>query len=326
MASPSHPALSETGADASAASRSTSGQPARATPATWLITGCSSGIGLSLAHAALARGDTVLATVRRPDALADLQRDYPRHLHVLTLDLTDTPAIRQVVDAAFQAHGVIDMVVSNAAYGLFGAAEEVSETQIRRQIDTNLVGSIHLIRAVLPHLRAQGGGHILQVSSEGGQIAYPNFSLYHATKWGIEGFVEATAQEVLPFGIEMTLIEPGPTRTRFGTALDSPPPMAVYEDTPAGVVRRAVQDGSFPLTGDAKKVAHEMMALADRHRRPRGNASDKAAAMGSAAGTPAPRRLLLGAASYDRVRAALVERIAALDAQRDIALSTEVDD
>ncbi|WP_347555791.1 SDR family oxidoreductase [Robbsia sp. KACC 23696] len=332
MTSTSHSALSQAGADAPASSHYPAAKPSPATPATWLITGCSSGIGLSLAHAAVARGDTVLATVRRADALTDLQRDYPAHLHVLILDLTDTEAVRRVVDAAFQAHGAIDVVVSNAAYGLFGAAEEVSDTQIRRQIDTNLVGSIQLIRAVLPHLRAQGGGHILQVSSEGGQIAYPNFSLYHATKWGIEGFVEATAQEVLPFGIEITLIEPGPTRTRFGTGLDSPPPMAVYDDTPAGDVRRAFQDRAFPLTGDPTKVAREMVALVDRHRRPRGTASDKAAAAGqgavaagSATGTPAPRRLLVGAASYDRVRAALVERIAALDAQRDIALSTEVD-
>lgn len=304
--------------------------------ATWLISGCSSGIGLSLAEAALARGDTVLATVRRAEALASLQHAYPDRLRVLILDLTDTDAIRSVIDAAFRSAGRIDVVVSNAGYGLFGAAEEVGDTQIRRQIDTNLIGSIQLIRAVLPHLRAQGGGHILQVSSEGGQIAYPNFSLYHATKWGIEGFVEATAQEVLPFGIEMTLIEPGPTRTRFGTGMESPPPMAVYDDTPAGMVRRAVADGTFGLTGDATKVANQMIALADRHRSLGRGAGATAVATSTAnaahddavpyaaqPSAPAPRRLLLGAGSFDRVRAALVARLAALDAQREIALSTE---
>ena len=119
--------------------------------------------------------------------------------------------------------------VNNAAYGLFGAAEEVSDDQIRHQIDTNLIGSFQVIRAVLPHLRAQGGGRVLQVSSEGGQIAYPNFSLYHATKWGIEGFVEAVAQEVAPFDIEFTIAEPGPAKTSFGSGMVSPPPMDVYK-------------------------------------------------------------------------------------------------
>jgi len=141
--------------------------------------------------------------------------------------------------------GRIDVVVNNAGYRLFGAAEEVSDDQIRHQIDTNLIGSIQVIRAALPHLRAQGGGRILQVSSEGGQIAYPNFSLYHATKWGIEGFVEAVAQEVAPFNIECTIAEPGPAKTSFGGGLVSPPLMDVYEHTPAGEMRRAMTAGTF---------------------------------------------------------------------------------
>jgi NAD(P)-dependent dehydrogenase (short-subunit alcohol dehydrogenase family) len=123
--------------------------------------------------------------------------------------------------------GRIDVIVSNAGYGLFGAAEEVTDAQVDRQIATNLTGSIALIRAALPHLRRQGGGRIVQVSSEGGQIAYPGFSLYHATEWGIEGFVEAVAQEVAPFGIRFILAEPGATATSFGAALDRTQPMAV---------------------------------------------------------------------------------------------------
>ena len=102
----------------------------------------------------------------------------------------------------------------------------MSDEQIQDQIDTNLIGSIQVIRAVLPHLRSQGGGRILQVSSEGGQVTYPNFSLYHATKWGIEGFVETVAKEVAPFGIELTIVEPGPTKTDFGKGLVAPQPMA----------------------------------------------------------------------------------------------------
>ncbi len=273
---------------------------------TWFITGTASGFGRVLAEKLLARGDRVAATRRGAGALDDLKARHGDKLWIASLDVTDTAAVRRVVDRAFEAFGRIDIVVSNAAYGLFGAAEEVGDDQIRHQIDTNLVGSIQVIRAALPHLRAQGGGRILQLSSEGGQIAYPNFSLYHATKWGIEGFVEAVAQEVAPFGIEFTLVEPGPTRTGFGAGLISPPPMAVYDDTPAGEVRRAVTSGAFRINGDVVKMVQAMIDSTGR--------------------SPAPRRLAMGAAAYASIRAALVDRLAALDAQKDIALSTEIDD
>lgn len=154
---------------------------------TWLITGTSTGLGRLLCEQLLERGDRVIATLRKQGALDDLLALHGDRLQILTLDVTDTAAIIAVVSQAFEAAGRIDVIVSNAGYGLFGAAEEASPEQIERQLATNLTGSIHLIRAVLPHLRAQGGGRIVQVSSEGGQIAYPGFSLYHATKWGIEG-------------------------------------------------------------------------------------------------------------------------------------------
>src|SRR5699024_5265960 len=117
--------------------------------------------------------------------------------------------------------------------------------------------------AVLPHLRGQGGGRIMQVSSEGGQIAYPNFSLYHASKWGIEGFIESVAQEVAPFGIDFIIAEPGPTGTQFGASLARPAPMTVYDDTPAGAVRRAVADGSFVVKGDAERTVAAMISAVD---------------------------------------------------------------
>jgi NAD(P)-dependent dehydrogenase (short-subunit alcohol dehydrogenase family) len=272
---------------------------------TWLITGSSSGIGLALVEQLLARGDRVAATLRRPEALSELQAMYGEQLWLGQLDVSDADAIRHVVREAFAALGRIDVVVSSAGYALFGAAEEVSDEQIEQQLQTNLIGSIQLIRACLPHLRAQGGGRVLQVSSEGGQLAYPNFSLYHASKWGIEGFVEAVAQEVAPFGIEFTLVEPGPTRTNFGAALVSPPTMEVYDQTPAGDVRRAVLSGEFALTGDPQKMAREMLAVAQVH--------------------PAPKRLLLGSDAYDRVHAALSERLALLELQETEARSTEID-
>ncbi len=169
---------------------------------TWFITGASAGLGRLMTERLLIRGDQVVATVRREDSVADLRAQHGDRLVVSMLDLTDTAAIREVVDKSFRQLGRIDVIVSNAGYGLFGAAEEVTDAQIHHQIATNLLGSIQLIRAAIPHLRRLGGGRIVQVSSEGGQIAYPSFSLYHATKWGIEGFIESVAQEVTPFGID----------------------------------------------------------------------------------------------------------------------------
>lgn len=149
---------------------------------TWFITGASAGLGRLMTERLLDRGDRVVASVRRKDALDDLQRQHGDRLLVVTLDLIDRAGIRATVDDAFARMGRIDVVVSNAGYGLFGAEEEATDAQIDRQIATNLTGSIALIRAALPHLRRQGGGRIVQVSSEGGQIAYPSFSLYHADR------------------------------------------------------------------------------------------------------------------------------------------------
>jgi NAD(P)-dependent dehydrogenase (short-subunit alcohol dehydrogenase family) len=276
------------------------------TQQTWFITGVSSGLGRIMAEQLLERGDRVAATARKTEALDGLKTRYSERLWTAALDVTDTAAVRQAVGAAFRDLGRIDVIVSNAGYGLFGAAEELTDDQIDRQIATNLTGSIQLIRAALPHLRAQGGGRILQVSSEGGQIAYPNFSLYHATKWGIEGFVEAVAQEVAPFGIEFTIVEPGPTRTRFGSGLVSPPPMAAYHQTPSGEMRRMIEAGSFAINGDAIKVVQAMME--------------------SVSVTPAPHRLLTGGDAYERVHSALTSRLTALEYQKDTAYSADFDD
>ncbi len=271
---------------------------------TWLITGTSTGLGRGLTEKLLARGDRVVATLRRADALDDLKTRYGDRLRPAVLDLTDTAAVRRVVDEAFAALGRVDVVVSNAGYGLFGAAEEATDDQVRHQIATNLTGSIAVIRACLPHLRALGGGHVLQVSSEGGQITYPCFSLYHATKWGIEGFVEAVSQEVAPFGIAFTIVEPGPAGTNFGAGLVRPEPMTVYDRTPVGDVRRAISDGTFKLTGDPDKMVDAMIAVADQPE--------------------PPLRLTLGSGSYERIRQALTERRDALDAQKAVAYSTDL--
>ncbi|WP_324670479.1 SDR family oxidoreductase [Hymenobacter sp. GOD-10R] len=273
---------------------------------TWFITGTSAGFGRLLTEKLLARGERVAATLRKPDALHDLKAQYGEQLWVAALDVTDTAAVRRVIGQAFADLGRIDVVVNNAAYALFGAGEEADDEQIQQQLATNLTGSMQVIRAALPHLRAQGGGRILQLSSEGGQIAYPNFGYYHATKWGIEGFVEAVAQEVAPFGIEFTLVEPGPARTNFGSGLVHATPLPEYETTPAGDVRRGVSNGSFAITGDPVKMVDAMLASVDQ--------------------SPAPRRLTLGREAYTKIRAALVQRLAELDAQQAVAFSTEIDE
>jgi NAD(P)-dependent dehydrogenase (short-subunit alcohol dehydrogenase family) len=219
------------------------------------------------------------------------------------LDVTDTVQLREVVDAAFTELGRIDVVVSNAGYGVVGAAEELADTDVDQLIATNLTGSIQFARAVVPHLRAQGGGRILQVSSMGGHIGFPGFSLYHATKWGIEGFYEAFAREVEPFGIRTTLVEPGMIRTSFYSAVRRAPVQEPYADNPA-IARANTPLERMP--GDQGKVVAAMIDVGD-------------------ADNP-PRRLLLGSDAYTLVHAALVDRLAAFEAQRDVAYSTDADD
>jgi len=276
-------------------------------PKTWFITGASSGFGRELTELLLHRGDRVAATVRKPEALQDLATKYAERLWVAVLDVTNGEGVRQVVSRAFAELKRIDVVVSNAGYALFGAAEEVSDVQIERQIDTNLLGSIRLARAAIPHLRQQGGGRIIQISSSVGQAAYPTMGVYAATKWGIEGFFEGTIPEIAPFGIEVTLVEPGASRTNFASSsADAGQILHVYDRTPAGDFRRmAASAGLAMFPGDPRKIAAAIIASADQ--------------------TPAPKRLTLGSDAYALVHAALTERLAALEYQRALAHSTDVE-
>ncbi len=273
---------------------------------TWFITGTSSGFGRLLTEQLLDRGDRVAATLRRPEALDDLRAEHGDRLWVAPLDVTDTDEVHRVVDDAFAALGGIDVVVNNAGYGVFASVEEASDEQIRRVVNTNLLGSVHVIRAALPHLRAQGRGHILQVSTAGGQTTYPNFGYYHASKWGIEGFCQTVAAEIAPFGIKLTIVEPGATPTGFGSGLDTAPAMPEYDATPAGDVRRALADGAFPLPSSPDKIAAAMIELVDSGA--------------------APLRLPLGSDTYQDVRSALVARLQEHDAHRDVAYSVTRDD
>ncbi|MFC1432521.1 SDR family oxidoreductase [Streptacidiphilus sp. N1-3] len=271
---------------------------------TWFITGVNSGFGREMTEQLLRRGDRVAGTVRKPDAVADLKEKYGDQFWVAHLDLTDVAEIKAVVGRAFAELGSIDVVVNNAGYGLFGAAEELTDAQIDHIIATNLTGSIQVTRAALPHLRAQQGARIIQISTFGGQAAFPGASMYHATKWAIEGFTEAVAREVAGFGIGVTIIEPGGARTRFrygsaqlGPALDA------YADTPVAAVRGMIENGRALPPGDPAKMAAVIIASAEQ--------------------SPAPLRIALGTDSFGIIRTSLVDRLAALEAQQDLATSTD---
>jgi NAD(P)-dependent dehydrogenase (short-subunit alcohol dehydrogenase family) len=272
---------------------------------TWLITGVNSGFGRQLSEELLARGDRVAGTARKMEAIADLQEAYQDQLWLAPLEMTDLADVRRVTDRAFNALGRIDVIISNAGYGLFGAAEELTDEQVVHQINTNLVGSIQLVRAALPHLRAQGGGRIIQLSTYGGQAAFPGASLYHASKWGIEGFMDAVAQEVAAFNIGVTIVEPGGARTQFrygsaqlGTQIEA------YRDTPAGCVYTLLKDTSHPPIGDVVKMAKIIIDSVDLNS--------------------APKRIALGSDAYNAIQGSLTARLSALEAQKELALSTDL--
>ena len=271
---------------------------------TWFITGVSSGFGRQLSAQLLQRGDRVVGTVRDKSKVTDLLERYPESFHAEVLDVTDTAAIREVVERSFARLGRIDVIVSNAGYGLFGAAEELTNTQVEHIVATNLVGPIQLIRAALPHLRTQGGGRVIQISSYGGQVAFPGNSMYHATKWGIEGFVESVAQEVASFGIGMTIVEPGGARTefRYGSAQVAAL-MPIYDQTPAHSFLRMLDPRNGLAPGDPARMAARIIESVDVD--------------------PAPLRMVFGSQALQGTLTTLRKRIADFEAQTELAASTD---
>ncbi|GAA2799619.1 SDR family NAD(P)-dependent oxidoreductase [Kitasatospora paracochleata] len=175
----------------------------------WLVTGSSRGLGRSFVEAALARGDRAAATARDTADLDDLVAAYGDAVLPLRLDVTDRASVDAAVARAQEHFGRLDVIVNSAGHGLFGAVEELSERDLREQLDTNLFGPLRVVQAALPYLRAQGSGHIVQISSVGGVAAFPLGGGYHASKWALEGLSESLAQEVAGFGIRVTLVEPG---------------------------------------------------------------------------------------------------------------------
>ena len=273
----------------------------------WLITGCSKGLGLSLARAVLARGDRLIATARRVETLSALEATAPERVLALALDVTDPDAVDRVVAAAISRFGAIDVLVNNAGYGLAGAIEEISDAEARAQIETNLFGALNMTRAVLPGMRARRRGHLLQISSVAGFAATPGLGLYNASKFALEGFSEALAQEVAEFGIRVTIVQPGPFRTDWaGPSLLTPARrIADY----AGTAHRTIEtlngySGRQP--GDPDKAAQAMIAVVESER--------------------PPLRLPLGDLALSRIRGKLKTTAAELDAWDGVSRATSFEE
>ncbi|MGF6544717.1 oxidoreductase [Paraburkholderia youngii] len=229
-------------------------------PAVWFITGVSSGFGRSLAEAVLARGDKVVGTVRNETQMASFENLAPGRAHGLLLDVTDAAAVPGAVGQALERTGAIDILVNNAGYGLFGALEEVSDAQARQLFDTNVFGTVNVIRAVLPHFRARKRGHIVNFSSVAGVIGIAGCSFYCASKHAVEGLSESLAQELHPFGIGVTLVEPGGFRTNFagGSLKWSENELPDYSET-VGQMRRYMSSYHGTQAGDPAKAAEAIV-------------------------------------------------------------------
>lgn len=258
---------------------------------TWLVTGASRGFGRAFVEAALEAGDAVVATARDAASVRDLVSAHPERVLGLPLDVTDHGAAQRVVAEALDAFGRVDVLVNNAGFGVAGAIEEVREEDVRAQFETNVLGALWCVQAVLPAMRGQGSGHIVQVSSIGGVAAFRNTGVYHASKWALEGLSETLAQEVEAFGIRVTIVEPGPFRTDWnGDSLRRSPPLPAYDRVLA--TRRHELSGVYARTqpGDPAAAARTLVRVV--------RSADP------------PRRLLLGAMAADLAPRVYRERLA----------------
>lgn len=233
----------------------------------WFITGTSRGFGRQWAIAALERGDKVAATARNTDSLADLVDTYGDAILPIALDVTDREADFAAVKQAHDHFGRLDIVVNNAGYGHFGFVEELTEAEARDQIETNVFGALWVTQAALPYLRAQGSGHIIQVSSIGGITAFPLVGIYHASKWALEGISQSLAQEVAPFGVHVTLIEPGGFDTDWaGPSSRRSEPLADYAELHQQVAEARAQRWAKP--GDPTASARALLKVVDAKNPP----------------------------------------------------------
>lgn len=270
---------------------------------TWFITGCSGGFGRAVAESALARGDTVVGTLRKAEQCRDFEKLAPGRAHAEQLDVRDPVRILEVTRAAVERCGRIDILFNNAGHGMLGAIEETSLEEAREIFETNFFGTFNVTRALLPQLRLQGAGHILNMSSGAGIGAVPGLGVYSATKFAVEGLSEALAAEVAMFGIKVTIIEPGAFMTGFATGAAAP----VRESLPAyapltGQVAAGMQHWYSTHAGDPRRAAEAILRIVDEPQ--------------------PPLRLVLGGDALHGVRAKIDSLRANVDAWEALTLST----
>jgi NAD(P)-dependent dehydrogenase (short-subunit alcohol dehydrogenase family) len=228
----------------------------------WLVTGSSRGLGRAIVEDALAHGFNVVATARTVSALEPLAAQYGDQIVAVRHDVTDPAAADAAVAAALATFGRIDVLVNNAGYGFVGAFEEMTPAEFRGQIDANFWGVVHTTRAVVPVMRKQGAGRILQITSIGGRFASPGLTGYQAAKFAVEGFSEALAQELAPIGIKLTIVEPGGFRTDWaGASMAYATPIADY-DASVGAIRRLISSSSGLGRGNPHKAAIAVREIA----------------------------------------------------------------
>ena len=268
----------------------------------WFITGTSRGFGREWAIAALDRGDRVAATARNTDSLAELVERYGDAILPISLDVTDKEAATAAVAQAHQHFGGLDVVINNAGFGHFGFIEEITEAEARAQMETNLFGALWVTQAALPFLRTQGGGHIIQVSSIGGISAFPLVGIYHASKWALEGFSQALAQEVAGFGIFVTLVEPGGFSTDWGgSSSKRSEPLAAYAELHENV--EAARKQRLAAPGDPVATRSAILKVVDADR--------------------PPLRIFFGEAPLGIAKADYAGRIALWDEWNDVSIEAQ---
>jgi NAD(P)-dependent dehydrogenase (short-subunit alcohol dehydrogenase family) len=271
---------------------------------TWLITGASRGLGRAFAQAALEAGDAVVATARRPVDLADLVAAHPRSAFALELDVTQRHRAFAVADEAVALVGDLDVVVNCPGYGLHAPIEETSEEAARAQMETNFFGALWVTQAVLPHLRRAGRGHVIQVSSAAGGVAFPLVGLYSASKFALEGLTEALALEAAPFGVKVTIVQPSDFRTGFREACDRRvDPASPYATAFAAAASSLAVATSAREAGDPRRAAAALLELV--------------------AMPDPPVRLLLGNMAFDNVTAAHARQLDEWRAHEALARSAD---
>ena len=273
----------------------------------WFITGCSTGFGLELARLVVARGWCAVVTARDRAKVADLAQRAEDRVLALSLDVTKPGQIADTVRAAQETFGRIDVLVNNAGYGYQSSIEEGEEDKIRAQFDANVFGLFALTRAVLPIMRAQRSGHVLNITSVAGLVGFPASGYYAATKHAVEGFSDALAAEAGPLGIRVTCIEPGPFRTDWAgrSLVQTPSAIADYAET-AGARLKATAEKSGTQAGDPVRAGEAMIRVTEID--------------------DPPRHLLLGAWGYDAVTNRLRQRLAEIEAWRETSLGADYPD